>query len=262
MLPLGIEETALAAAGAGFTHLGIRTVSARAGAPVHLPPGDLPRIRRLVSLLDSLGLSVLDVEVIGLFPDTKPRNHLQALETAALLGARHMVVLGYDPHLGRAAANLSAIASLGRQFGLRLMLEFVPYSSIRTLREALALLEASGASGGGLLLDPLHLARSGGLVSDLEGLPSNLLPYCQLCDAPAESPSTPEGMLVESSSHRLLPGAGELPLRDFVAALPSSIGISLEVQGLDGSAESRARRGMSALRSQLQSIQPTDQSVI
>jgi sugar phosphate isomerase/epimerase len=81
-----------------------------------------------------------------------------------------------------------------------------------------------------VLVDMLHLVRSGGGPGDLLGVDSDLLPYAQICDAPATSPGEDVGLLVdEALNGRLLPGDGALPIREIVAGLPTGCPLSCEV---------------------------------
>ena len=74
---------------------------------------------------------------------------------------------------------------------------------------------------GAVLVDTLHLARSGGSPDDLRAVPSRLLPYLQVADAPAAPPGPERDTLREEALHgRLLPGEGELPLEATLAAVP------------------------------------------
>ena len=108
------------------------------------------------------------------------------------------------------------------------------------LDEAAHIAEHSG--GGGLLLDALHLRRFGGTLEQLRSLDPGLLSYAQLCDAPLAPPNglprprkLPRGqstdgtdLQLESRAMRLLPGDGELPLAEFLAALPEGMPVSVE----------------------------------
>jgi sugar phosphate isomerase/epimerase len=97
---------------------------------------------------------------------------------------------------------------------------------VRTLPEALAIVMAADRPNGGILVDALHLARSGGQPDDLADVPPALLPYLQLADAPTDAPDD----LYEEAVHgRLLPGDGQLPLAALLAAVPG-VPVSLELR--------------------------------
>jgi sugar phosphate isomerase/epimerase len=81
-----------------------------------------------------------------------------------------------------------------------------------------------------VLVDPLHLARSGGTVDDVRRLPAGLLPYLQFCDAASAGPAPDlEAAGAEARRTRLPPGDGALPLAGLLAAVPPSAALSLEV---------------------------------
>ena len=113
------------------------------------------------------------------------------------------------------------------------------YTHVSNLEEAAHIAEHSG--GGGILLDALHFRRFGGTLEQLRSLDPELLSYVQLCDAPLAPPNglprprLPRGqstdgtdLQLESRAMRLLPGDGELPLVEFLAALPEEMPISVE----------------------------------
>jgi hypothetical protein len=51
---------------------------------------------------------------------------------------------------------------------------------VKTLDDAATLV---GGSGGGIIIDPLHLQRGSGTPADARALDPALIAYCQLCDA-------------------------------------------------------------------------------
>jgi sugar phosphate isomerase/epimerase len=80
-----------------------------------------------------------------------------------------------------------------------------------------------------LLVDALHLARSGGSPEHLQGLPASLFSYAQICDAPAQLAKMDyDGLLHEAIDGRLLPGEGELPLQRLISALPPGLALAPE----------------------------------
>jgi sugar phosphate isomerase/epimerase len=81
----------------------------------------------------------------------------------------------------------------------------------------------------GILVDNLHLARSGGSVADLTAVPLNLMPYLQIADAAGPTPQTAADLLEEAVHGRLLPGEGDLPIKDLLVAVPN-VALSFEVR--------------------------------
>lgn len=213
------------AAEAGFGAVGLRLV----------PPMPDPDFRPVAgALLDdtlatlrTTGISVLDVEAVWLRPDTEVPTLLPVLETAARLGARHVLAVGHDPDPVRLADRFAAFCAATAPFGLRVMLEFIPYCAVGTPAEALRLIGTAGPGQAGLLVDALHLQRSGGSPADIAALDPALLDYAQICDAPLQGPA-PDQRRAEAIGRRLYPGEGELPLAELLAALPPNAPLSVE----------------------------------
>ena len=88
----------------------------------------------------------------------------------------------------------------------------------------------AGRANAGVLVDTLHLARSGGTSADLAFINPARLPYLQLADAPAVPPdATVRGLLYEAIDARLLPGDGGLPLVDVLRMVPH-VPVSVELR--------------------------------
>jgi sugar phosphate isomerase/epimerase len=124
------------------------------------------------------------------------------------------------------------------------------FRPLRALTEAETIVKRSG--GGGLLLDTLHIQRCGVTPADLEELDPALLSYLQVCDAPARPDTDPAA---EARTGRLLPGEGELPLPQILAALPGTLPVSVEAPSAKGDADPagfarRARRAVAELLEQ------------
>jgi sugar phosphate isomerase/epimerase len=100
-------------------------------------------------------------------------------------------------------------------FGARVHLEFIPFTIVRTLRTAWELVRAAGRPNGGLVFDTWHFFRGEPQFDVLETIPGDRIFCVQLDDAPAK----PQGALRQETSHRLLPGDGELDLVAAVRAL-------------------------------------------
>jgi sugar phosphate isomerase/epimerase len=228
------EAIVAAAATAGFDAVTLRLLDPRSGDHGHLV-GDPTARRALRRRMDGEGVALLDVEVARLRPDTETNTLVPALEAAAELGARHVVTLCEDPDEERFLVNLLHLDQLCSERDLACVLEFMPFSECRSFEDAVRVVQrarAVGAIGVGVLVDPLHLRRSGGdpeQVASYAAAAPELFPYLQLCDAPSAAPA---GGLAEvrheAVTSRLLPGDGELPLLALLDALPAGVPLSVE----------------------------------
>lgn len=182
--------------------------------------------------LAETGLSVLDVEVVWFKPGPDDSNHRRCIDIGAALGARNVLVVSSDTDMGANAAKLAALCEHAQPIGLRVCLEFGVFTEIKTITQALAVIEAADHPLAGLLIDPLHLARSGGSPVDVARVPRDRLPYSQFCDAPAAGPvpTDVDGILREALDERLQAGEGQLPLAALLRALPNDVPLSIELR--------------------------------
>lgn len=244
-----------AAADAGFTAVTLR-LSDGPGLPGPLIT-DAGLRARTAARLQARELTLLDVEVVRLRDDSPgPGDGLDAmLDAAAELRARHVLVVGQDPEPARTAASFATLADAAHARGLRAVLEFMAFSTVRTLAEACAIVEASGQPSAGILVDPLHLARSGGTPADVAALAAEhpgRFPYAQLCDGTEAGPgATRRALFDEAVTDRRLPGDGALPLCELLGALPAGVPLSVEAPTRALSRhgpDERARRALLAAR--------------
>jgi sugar phosphate isomerase/epimerase len=230
---LAPEQIARTAAAAGFESIGVRAVGgARAGDPSYSMLDDPSISSRTRSVVTAAGLSVLDVEGIRLtqgWRSTSEADRRQGLvECAAEFGARRILVFSELTDENETVAALGEIASRCEGTNVRPALEFAAWSGVTTLTQAVRVSEQVGHPLLGILIDTLHLFRTGGSVQALSALSEPAVSYIQLSDAVATPPAGLSAMRRESRS-RLIPGQGGLPLSDVLAVLPDTLPISLEV---------------------------------
>ena len=240
MLDVSPPELVTVAWEAGFDAVSPRVAaSTPSEEPWLMTPGS-PMLEETARRLDDTGIRALAVEVVRIGSATRREDYESTLEAGARLGARYVTVNGDDPDMERACETFAALTVDARPYGLRPLIEPIPYTHVSNLDEAAHIAEHSG--GGGILVDALHFRRFGGSVEQLRSLDPELLSYAQLCDAPLAPPSglprprkLPRGqstdgtdLQLESRAMRLLPGDGELPLADILAALPEGIPVSVE----------------------------------
>ncbi|TKT69468.1 TIM barrel protein [Aquamicrobium sp. LC103] len=225
-------KTIAAAAKAGFDGAGIRICGRFVGDDSFQDIiGDRTEITRLHALTRDLGVVISNISAFQFYPGLT-RDHLKGVvETAAGLGADTLVVNCFMKGRDEALSLFAAYDEMAREAGMRIALEFLPYSTVRDLAEARAFIKDSGASVSRLLIDALHLERSGGSVDDIASLDGGEIAFWQICDARQRNgaAASDDQLMREARTARLPLGEGDLPLRALLAALPADLEIEYEV---------------------------------
>jgi sugar phosphate isomerase/epimerase len=232
-----------AAAAGGFNSVGLRIVAPMANDRIVPVIGDEALTRQIERKLADTGIDILDVEAIWLTPDSDVSSYIPTFETGARLGARHVLMVGNDPDEARVIDNFAHMCTLAAPFGLKFMLEFIPYCQTATVEAAHRVVTRAGQPNSGVLVDALHRSRSGGSPADLEILDPAWLSYCQICDARAARPTEVAELRNEARTGRLYPGQGTLPLTDLLDALPEGIPLGVEAPYAEYADRSPIERG-------------------
>ncbi|WP_020655270.1 sugar phosphate isomerase/epimerase family protein [Massilia niastensis] len=216
-------QAVYAAFDAGFEAVGLWIEPAR---------WDVSVTRQVQGALRATGLRVLDAEVVWLRPGPFDPALLATIDIAAELGAAHVLVVSSDPNRASTLDRFVRLCEHARPLPLRVALEFGAFTDVPDLHAAAAILRDAAQPNQALLVDALHLQRSGGRPADLAALPPEWFSYAQLCDAPAKGPSAGDRAAIraEAVDRRLCSGEGELPLAQLLAALPAHTPLSLEVR--------------------------------
>lgn len=252
VLELAPPELIDVAAACGYDHVGIRLLPAVAGGLAYPLMNDLAKLKETIARLDATGITVADLEVVAFRPETDVASFTAFFETGARLGAKHMLVAGYDPDLARFADRFAAFCAAAAPYGLTADLEFMPWTSVPNLRTANGIVAQSGQPNAGVLVDALHFDRSNSLIGELARVPADRLHYWQLCDGPAEKPATTEEMMHTARHERMFPGEGGIDLVPLARQMPANIPVSIEVPTAElaktVNAEARARRALIAAK--------------
>lgn len=213
----------------GYAAVGLRLHPAFQGAPFYTLRAGSAEMRSVKVALQQAEIAVYDIEFVVIDEAFSASELLPVLESAGELGARRLSVCGDDPDKGRFIDNLTALAALAGEFGMGVDLEIMPWRRIGTLASAVEAAEGTQRANVGVLIDALHLSRSGAVPADLKSVSKGLIQSVQLCDAVAERPADDAALVVEARGGRLLPGEGALPLRDLVGVVPLEARLSVEV---------------------------------
>jgi sugar phosphate isomerase/epimerase len=234
--PLSLHQlTALDATPAALIELAGRNGCAHVCLFTHVPEaaqGRYPLVTNahvpdLLARLEGEGVSLCNLEVFPLDGNEDFAAFERGLETGAALGATRATVHIHDAAGHHEATDrLSAFCDLAAPFGIVAGLEFNAFSGVCDIASAAAIVRAAGRRNGQLVCDSLHLFRNGGSVAQLTAV-ADIVGYAQLSDGPLSRPR--EEWWTEAVRSRELPGQGELPLVDFVAALRDATVIEIEV---------------------------------
>ena len=182
---------------------------------------------KLKAALIDRGVSISLGEGFAVRPGVAMRGRGAEMDMMAELGTRGLGAVSMEPDAERARDELAVLAEMAGERGMLATIEFAPIQAVNTLAAALAMVRYVNRPNFGLLLDAMHFFRSGATLEELAAVDPGLIRYAQLCDGPAGGPG--DDYMNEAMFARLPPGEGELPLADFVAALPGDIPIGLEV---------------------------------
>jgi sugar phosphate isomerase/epimerase len=197
-----------------------------------------------------------NLEVFNLNTDDPIAAYEPAVALGARLGAATATAIDFGTPRPDIAERLAAFCALCAAHGMRAMVEPIAMGNVRTPHEGVELIRAAGVDAT-LVVDCVHLVRTGCTPGDLRAIPPEYVGHVQICDGPATI--DPDDLGLEATANRLYPGEGEFPLVDILAAVPPSATIGLEVPNVarleQGMAPAdRARAALRAARSVLERV--------
>ncbi|MCR0983867.1 sugar phosphate isomerase/epimerase family protein [Roseomonas populi] len=221
------------AAATGCSYVGLRLIPVVPGGAAYPLMDDPELLRRTLTQSRDSGVGVADLEIVMLRPETDVTAFRPFLDVGAALGARHVLVAGYDDDRERLVDNYAAFCREAAAFGLTGDLEFMPWTAVPDLATAIDIVGRAAQPNAGILIDALHFDRSDSRLPDIADVPREWLHYWQLCDAPAARPSSTAELLHTARAERMIPGEGGLDLKALARAMPDDLVVSLEIPMLD-----------------------------
>jgi sugar phosphate isomerase/epimerase len=210
-------------------HIGLALepiVSASCYAPWSLR-ADAGLRQAMVHALRDCGVSVALGEGFMVWPNKDIREVRADLDAMRELGAQQVNLIVIDPDRARSFDQCARFAALAADRDLGATLEFIPGLPIGNLETAGAVLRHVDTPNFRVLIDAMHFFRSGATLSQLARFDPSLIGYVQLCDVPLICSA--RSYADEARYARLPPGEGELPLLEFLAALPGHAPVGVEV---------------------------------
>ncbi|OHV39175.1 sugar phosphate isomerase/epimerase family protein [Pseudofrankia saprophytica] len=223
-----VEYVGLAAdLGLRYVALALSALPNPYGYPSYSLRDDAALRRETVAALRDRGVTVSLGDGFVLQPGMNMRDLAGDVAIMAELGAQRVNTVTFDPDLNRSVDQFGVLAELAAEAGMETSLEFAPGLTIADLPTALDAVRAVGRPDFRLLIDTMHLVRSGSSPAEVAAIDPDLIGYIQLSDAPLV-PTIPNYM-EEACFERMVPGTGDLPLLDILDALPRQLVIGLEV---------------------------------
>ena len=222
--PVGIHERLQAVADAGWSGVSF----------IH---SDVARLRdsvgldTLKSLLDDHGLHQVELECVSNWwtdgDDRRASDGVRA-ELFSAAGPLGVTTVKAAPELhgfgrregvpyGRFADEFGALADEAKSHGLRIAIEPMVMSNLRSVEDGANFVGYVGHSHGGLVVDAWQVARGGHSPGELEDiLPMDQVFIVELDDGDAEAKAD---FWTETLNNRAIPGDGQMDTVAFVAAL-------------------------------------------
>jgi sugar phosphate isomerase/epimerase len=253
LCPLGFlelppPELVMLAAKAGFDAVNVRVRAAVAGGAAHPLVIGEAQFEQTRDRMRDTGVAIETIELIGLTRDLSIDALGPLFEGARALGASRVLASGDDPELEVVAGRFADLCDFAARFDMAVDLEFMRFREIKTIEQAARVVTLANRRNGFLIVDALHLFRSGGTLASVEATPAALISGVQLCDAPVMAPPDAE-LANEARQDRLPPGEGELPLLELLQRVCPDTLLSVEVPLAGARAAWPALRRMELLAS-------------
>jgi sugar phosphate isomerase/epimerase len=208
-----------ASASAGFTGVSLWAFHHLAAVAGGASPAEVKAIHT------DAGISAPVVEALlgwdGGDPTAIDAACLETLDVGAFYGSETAAAIVMAPELASfdaAAEGLAHLAERAAERGLKICVEWLPWSGIPTIADAWKLVQASGREDVGLVVDTWHwLRQPGGPDLDtLRSIPGDRIHVLQINDTTAIGD---DDLFAECMAKRMLPGDGEVEFAPLLAAL-------------------------------------------
>ena len=185
--------------------------------------------REVKRRIDDNGLEAVDMEVIRLGRSIDTGEAL--IEAACEVGAKNILVVSSLHSSEETAEQLSHLCSLAKAGDITICLEFMKFTSVKSLSDALEVVKLVDAPNVGILLDLLHVVRSGTTFKEIKACDPKLFPYAQWCDGTAQPVGLSDSeLIIDALDDRLIPAQGKLDALKFESLFDTDVPFSIEVR--------------------------------
>jgi len=210
-----LAERVAAAAHAGFEGIGLTYSDYQVLSDRGYSDDDM------FSILESYEMRVVELEFLSGWSSDDPalrdaarKAETRLYETADAVGGLNLNVgcaepAGQLPPIEAVAERFAAICDRARAHGLRVALEFMPWTGIPDVEAAWRVVELAGRPNGGILLDAWHYFRGAADPGQLRAVPPDRVFGVQVSDGAASLVGT---LVEDTRRRRRLPGQGDFDL--------------------------------------------------
>jgi sugar phosphate isomerase/epimerase len=224
--PPQLVETA---AKAGYQFVSLRPIPVGApNEPIYPLATDRALLASTKAAMAATGVGLLDIEVARIIKEVTPRSYLFALEAAAELGGHHVLSSAWCDDRPYILEFFCELCDLAAPFGLTVDLEFVTWSGVRTLDEAVEVVRDARRPNAGIVIDTLHFDRCHAELEKLSSLPREWFHFAQISDAPARYSTEREELIRIGRAERLYLGEGGIDVASILGRLPQ-VPLSIEI---------------------------------
>jgi sugar phosphate isomerase/epimerase len=188
---------------------------------------DLALRRETKAAMQDRGIAISLGEGCLIRPGIGAKDMAADMDILAELGCERINTLSIDRDPDRSLDEFALFAEMVAERGMVSTVELVPMLPVGSLDKALATVAHVGRPDFRLLLDTMHLRRLRITAAEIAAIDPALIDYVQLCDAPDSL--TDKEYMRAAVLERMVPGEGDVPLRDYIAVLPPNVTYALEI---------------------------------
>jgi sugar phosphate isomerase/epimerase len=185
--------------------------------------------RDIKAAIDDTGVRLLDVELARIIETSSPDSYLGALETAAELGAQHVLSSVWMHDRRQVIDRFARLCEVAKPLGLTVNLEFVSSTEWDSLEGALEVVTSCGRDNVGIMIDTLHFHRARISLDELDRVPPQWAHFVHVSDDRPNEPATIDEARRTMREERLYPGEGAVDIAGIVGRLPQSVICAIEM---------------------------------
>lgn len=207
-----VDQIRIAAA-TGYDGVGLRPLSQKLPGEPDFPLTDDRIFANVRAALQDTGMKLMDIELARVAQGVDVMDYEPTFDRAAQLGAKYAIGSIWTDDRTFYLQQFTALCQLAEKYDMAVNLEFVPFSQIANVEQALELMDAVGCPNVKLLVDTLHAHRVYVTGEQLTPIPAHRLGFAHLCDGPAWVPPVDHpDMVGVARGARLYAGEGGIDI--------------------------------------------------